>query len=806
MNIINKKIELADGRVIEIETGKLAKQADGSAVVKMGGTMLLATVCAAKEVKEGTDFMPLTVDYKEKYYSAGRFPGGFMKREGKSSDYEILISRLIDRPIRPLWPDDFHLEVFVNVTLISAEKDIQPDALAGLAASCALATSDLPFGGPISEVRVCRIGGEFVINPTFSEMKEADLELMVAATEENIMMVEGEMKEVSESVMLEAIKFAHEEIKRHCRVQKELMHDLGTDVNKRDYPHDVEDEELKKAVESFCYDKCYALAKSFKSKHEREDGFTAIKEEFLATIPEEQLEEKTPLVERYYHSVEKEAMRNMILDEGVRLDGRVCDQVRPIWCEVDYLPCAHGSAIFTRGETQSLATVTLGTKMDMKETDEVLIQEDQQVVLHYNFPPFATGDAKSQRGVGRREIGHGNLALRALKPVIPVAPENPYAVRIVSDILESNGSSSMASVCGGCLALMDAGVKIKKPVAGVAMGLITDAERPNDRYAILTDILGDEDHLGDMDFKVTGTADGITATQMDIKVDGLSYDVLAKALEQARQGRLHIMGEMMKTISEPREDYKPFVPRIEQIRIASEFIGAVIGKGGETIQKIQKETGTVITITEEPLPGGGTEGVVDVASDNKEAMQKALDWIKGICAVPEVGAVYHGKVVSILEFGAFVEILPGKEGLLHVSEIAWTKTEKVEDVLSVGQEVDVKLLEVDAKTGKLRLSMRALTEKPEGYREPERRPRPERSDRRDDRRSDRGDRRSDRGDRRSDRGDDRGERSDRNERGERRFDRGADRNDRRSGRNFGPRNEAPAPAADDFKEPVEEIF
>ena len=801
MNIINKKIELADGRVIEIETGKLAKQADGSAVVKMGGTMLLATVCAAKEVKEGTDFMPLTVDYKEKYYSAGRFPGGFMKREGKSSDYEILISRLIDRPIRPLWPDDFHLEVFVNVTLISAEKDIQPDALAGLAASCALATSDLPFGGPISEVRVCRIGGEFVINPTFSEMKEADLELMVAATEENIMMVEGEMKEVSESVMLEAIKFAHEEIKRHCRVQKELMHELGTDVNKRDYPHDVEDEELKKAVESFCYDKCYALAKSFKSKHEREDGFTAIKEEFLATIPEDQLEEKTPLVERYYHSVEKEAMRNMILDEGVRLDGRVCDQVRPIWCEVDYLPCAHGSAIFTRGETQSLATVTLGTKMDMKETDEVLIQEDQQVVLHYNFPPFATGDAKSQRGVGRREIGHGNLALRALKPVIPVAPENPYAVRIVSDILESNGSSSMASVCGGCLALMDAGVKIKKPVAGVAMGLITDAERPNDRYAILTDILGDEDHLGDMDFKVTGTADGITATQMDIKVDGLSYDVLAKALEQARQGRLHIMGEMMKTISEPREDYKPFVPRIEQIRIASEFIGAVIGKGGETIQKIQKETGTVITITEEPLPGGGTEGVVDVASDNKEAMQKALDWIKGICAVPEVGAVYHGKVVSILEFGAFVEILPGKEGLLHVSEIAWTKTEKVEDVLSVGQEVDVKLLEVDAKTGKLRLSMRALTEKPEGYREPERRPRPERSDRRDDRRSDRGDRRSDRGDRRSDRGDDR-----RDDRGDRRSDRSDRRDDRRPGRNFGPRNEAPAPAVDDFKEPVEEIF
>ena len=789
MNIINKRIELSDGRVIEIETGKLAKQAAGSAVVKMGGTMLLATVTAATEVKEGTDFMPLTVDYKEKFYAAGRFPGGFMKREGKSSDYEILISRLIDRPIRPLWPDDFHLEVFVNVTLISAEKDIQPDALAGLAASCALATSDLPFQGPISEVRVCRIDGKFVINPTFSEMERADLELMVAATEENIMMVEGEMKEVSEHDMLESIKFAHEEIKKHCRVQKELMHELGTDVNKRDYPHDVEDEDLKKAVHDFCYSKCYELAKSAKPKHEREEGFEAIKEEFIATIPEPgaNLEEredyaaKIALINRYYHSEEKEAMRNMILDEGTRLDGRVCNQVRPIWCEVDYLPCAHGSAIFTRGETQSLASVTLGTKMDMKETDEVLIQDDQQVVLHYNFPPFATGEAKSQRGVGRREIGHGNLALRALKPVIPVAPENPYAIRIVSDILESNGSSSMASVCGGCLALMDAGVKIKKPVAGVAMGLITDAERPNDRYAILTDILGDEDHLGDMDFKVTGTADGITATQMDIKVDGLSYDVLEKALEQARQGRIHIMGEMMKTISEPREDYKPFVPRIEQLRIASEFIGAVIGKGGETIQKIQKETGAVITITEEPLPGGGSEGVVDVASNDKEAMQKALDWIKGICAVPEAGTTYHGRVVSILEFGAFVEILPGKEGLLHVSEIAWEKTEKVEDVLKVGDEVDVKLLEIDAKTGKMRLSMRALTPKPEGYVEPERKPR----------NNDRGPRRD------SDKRD--GERRGGNEhRPERRG------NDRRNLRHsFTPKQENEAPA---LEEPKEELF
>ena len=719
MNVIKKIIELSDGRTIEIETGKLAKQADGSAVVKMGGTMLLATVTAATEVKEGTDFLPLQVDYREKYYAAGRFPGGFLKRESRPDDYEILISRLVDRPIRPLWPDDFHLEVFVNVMLISAEKDIQPDALAGLAASAALASSDLPFQGPISEVRVARIDGQFVINPGFKDTERADLELMVAATEENIMMVEGEMKEVSEHDMLEAIKFAHEEIKKHCRVQKELMHELGTDVNKRDYPHDVEDEDLKKAVHEACYARCYETAKAALPKHERADAFEAIKADFLATIPEEELEEKTPLVERYYHDVEKEAMRNLVLDEGRRLDGRATDQVRPIWCEVDYLPCAHGSAIFTRGETQSLATVTLGTKLDMKEQDEVLIQDDQQFVLHYNFPPFATGEAKPQRATGRREIGHGNLAMRALKAVMPLAPENPYAVRVVSDILESNGSSSMASVCGGCLALMDAGVKIRKPVAGVAMGLITDAEHPNDRYAILTDILGDEDHLGDMDFKVTGTKDGITATQMDIKVDGLSYDVLEKALEQARQGRMHIMGEMLKVIPEPRADYKPFVPRIVQIRIAAEFIGAVIGKGGETIQKIQKETGTVINIDEEPIPGTNlTEGVVDIASDNADNMQKALDWIKGICAVPEVGKVYHGKVVSILEFGAFIEIMPGKEGLLHVSEIAWNKTEKVEDVLAVGDEVDVKLLEYDPKAGKMRLSMRALTEKPEGYVEP----------------------------------------------------------------------------------------
>ena len=750
MNIINKKIELSDGRIIEIETGKLAKQADGAVVVKMGGTMLLATVTAAKDAKDDVDFMPLQVDYKEKFYAAGRFPGGFMKREGKATDAEILTARLVDRALRPLFPEDFHAEVYVQVNLISAEKDIQPDALAGLAASAALAVSDIPFGGPISEVRVVRIDGQFKINPNFSEMENADMDLMVAATYDNIMMVEGEMKEVSETDMLEAIKFAHEEIKKHCKVQMELTEECGKTV-KRTYCHEVNDEELKKAVEAFCYDKCYAVAKSGQDKHARSDAFDAIKEEFMQTIPEEEREDKQMMVDRYYHAVEKAAMRNLILDEGQRLDGRKTNEVRPIWCEVGYLPCAHGSAIFTRGETQSLATVTLGTKMDMKELDEVLVQGTSQFVLHYNFPPFATGEAKAQRGVGRREIGHGNLAWRALKPVVPVAPENPYAIRVVSDILESNGSSSMASVCGGCLALMDAGVKISKPVAGVAMGLITDAEKPNDRYAILTDILGDEDHLGDMDFKVTGTKDGITATQMDIKVDGLSYEVLAKALEQARQGRMHIMGEMLKTISEPREDYKPFVPRIIQIRVPGEFIGAIIGKGGEVIQKIQRETGTVVTITEEQN-NGVSEGVVDIFGDNKEAMDKALAWINGICAVPEVGATYHGKVVSILEFGAFVEILPGKEGLLHISELDWKKTDKVEDVLSVGDEVDVKLLEIDAKTGKMRLSRRALLEKPEGYVEPERKPRsssdkPRRdSDRRDNKAPRRDDRRGDRRD------------------------------------------------------------
>ena len=808
MNIITKKIELSDGRVIEIETGKVAKQADGSAVVKMGGTMLLATVTCAKEAAEDTDFLPLQVDYKEKFYSAGRFPGGFMKREGKASDYEILISRLVDRALRPLFPEDFHLAVFVNIWLISAEKDIQPDALAGLAASAALAASDLPFLGPISEVRVARIDGEFKINPTFSETEKADLELMVAATEENIMMVEGEMKEVSEEVMLESIKFAHEEIKKHCRIQKELNKELGKDV-KRDYPHDEEDEDLRKKIHDFAYDKCYALAKSARPKHEREDGFEAIKKECVESLglSEEEQAAKKMMINRYFGHEQREALRNLVLDEGLRVDGRQTTQVRPIWCEVDCLPCAHGSAIFTRGETQALASVTLGTKMDMKEMDEVLVQETQQFVLHYNFPPFATGEAKAQRGVGRREVGHGNLAFRALKAVMPKAPEFPYAVRVVSDILESNGSSSQASICGGCLALMDAGVQISKPVAGVAMGLITDEKNPNGRYAILTDILGDEDHLGDMDFKVAGTKDGITATQMDIKVDGLSYEVLAKALQQAHEGRMHIMGEMMKCLDKPREDYKPFVPRIKSFEIDKEFIGAVIGKGGETIQKIQAETGAVISIDE--VDG---KGVVDIATNDAEAMQKAYDWIQSICAVPEVGQTYHGKVVSILEFGAFVEILPGKEGLLHVSEIAWNKTDNVEDVLTVGQEVDVKLLEIDPKTGKMRLSMRALTPKPEGYVEPERRPRNGGNDRGGDRRNG-FDRRNGGDDRRN--GDRRNGGFDRRNGDDRRgYDRGGDRrngDDRRNGghRNFGPKNDFNANSedhADNLDKNTEEFF
>ncbi len=704
-NAVKKIIDLGDGRTIEIETGKLAKQADGSVVVKMGNTMLLAAVTAAKDAKENVDFMPLSVEYKEKYASTGRFPGGFMKREAKPSDYEILIARLIDRALRPLFPDDFHAEVFVTVNLISADKDIMPEPLAGLAASAALAVSDIPFHGPISEVRVGRVDGKFILNPSFTQNRESDIDMMVAATYDNILMVEGELKEVSEADMLEAIKLAHEEIKRQCKAQMELSEQVGKTV-KRTYCHESKDEELEKAVRAFCYDKCYAIAKGGTGKHERTDAFDAVKEEFILTIPEEEREEKKMLIDRYYHQVEKDAMRNMILDEGIRLDGRKTDQIRPIWSEIDYLPAAHGSAIFTRGETQSLTTVTLGTKLDEKVIDEVLNKGTEKFVLHYNFPPFSTGDAKASRGISRREIGHGNLAHRALKNMIPQGAENPYAIRVVSDILESNGSSSMATVCAGTLALMDAGVKLRKPVSGIAMGLISDSK--TGRWAVLSDILGDEDHLGDMDFKVTGTADGITATQMDIKVDGLSYEVLAKALAQAKEGRMHILGKILETIDKPREDYKPHVPRIEQISIPKEMIGPLIGPGGKVIQEIQKETNTTITIEE--VDG---RGIVDVFGINKEAITSAMRWIKGIVAVPEVGEIYKGKVKSILAFGAFIEIMPGKDGLLHISEIDWKKVNAVEDVLKEGQEVEVKLIEIDKKTGKMRLSRKALLPKPQ---------------------------------------------------------------------------------------------
>ena len=725
-NAVRKTIALADGRQIEIETGKLAKQADGSVVVKMGDTMLLGTVVAAKDAKPDTDFMPLQVEYKEKYAACGRYPGGFMKREGKANDSEILVARLIDRALRPLFPADYHAEVYVTVTLISADKDIQPDALAGLAASAALAVSDIPFGGPISEVRVVRRNGEYAINPNFSEMPECDLDIMVGGTIDNILMVEGEMKEVSEEVMLGAIKFAHEEIKKHCAVQIELSKELGKDV-KRTYCHEVNDEELRQTIIRELYDKAYAIATSGTMKHEREDLFNALEQEFATShYTEEELVEKAPLIHKYFHDdVQKKAMRRMILDEGKRLDGRRTDEIRPIWCEVGYLPAAHGSAIFTRGETQALATVTLGTKLDEKVKDEVLVQGTEQFVLHYNFPPFSTGEAKASRGLSRREIGHGHLAWRALKPMIPLGEENPYAVRVVSDILESNGSSSMATVCAGTLALMDAGVKIKKPVSGIAMGLISDSE--SGKWAVLSDILGDEDHLGDMDFKVTGTKDGITATQMDIKVDGLSYEVLAAALEQARKGRMYILGKITECIAEPRADYKPCVPRIVQITIPQDMIGSVIGPGGKVIQDIQKTTNTTITITEVD-----NKGIVDIFGVDKAALDGALARIKAIVAIPEVGETYHGRIRSIVAFGAFVEIMPGKDALLHISEIDYKRFETMEETgLKEGDEIDVKLIGIDPKTGKLKLSRKALLPKPEGYVERERRPRPERGERRE---------------------------------------------------------------------------
>ncbi|MEG0807373.1 MAG: polyribonucleotide nucleotidyltransferase [Alistipes sp.] len=741
-NAVRKTITLADGRQIEIETGKLAKQADGAAVIKMGDTMLLATVVAAKDAKPDTDFMPLSVEYKEKYASCGRYPGGFMKREGRANDSEILVSRLIDRALRPLFPADYHAEVFVSVTLISADKDIQPDALAGLAASAALAVSDIPFGGPISEVRVARIDGQFVINPTFSQMKDIDLDIMVAGTLDNILMVEGEMKEVSEQVMLDSIKFAHEEIKKQCAAQVELSKELGKEI-KRTYCHETNDEELRQVVISELYDKAYAIATSGTMKHEREDLFVALEAEFLARYSEEEQKEKALLIHKYFHDeVLKKAMRNMVLDLGLRLDGRKTDEIRPIWCEIGYLPAAHGSAIFTRGETQSLTSVTLGTKLDEKQKDEVLVQGTEKFVLHYNFPPFSTGEAKAARGLSRREIGHGHLAWRALKSMIPMGEENPYAVRVVSDILESNGSSSMATVCAGTLALMDAGVKLKKPVSGIAMGLISDSK--SGKWAVLSDILGDEDHLGDMDFKVTGTKDGITATQMDIKVDGLSYEVLGAALEQARKGRMHILGKITECIAEPREEYKPFVPRIVQITIPQDMIGAIIGPGGKVIQDIQKTTGTTITITEVD-----SKGLVDIFGQDKDALDAALNRIKAIVAIPEVGETYHGKVRSIVAFGAFVEIMPGKDALLHISEIDYKRFETMEDTgLKEGDEIDVKLIGVDAKTNKLKLSHKALLPKPEGYVERERAPRTDRGDRGDRRdRGDRGDRR-DRGEHR----------------------------------------------------------
>ena len=704
MNPIIKRIELSDGREITLETGKLAKQADGSVTLRMGDTMLLATVCAAKDATPGTDFMPLQVEYREKFASAGRFPGGFLKREGRPSDSEILTSRLIDRVLRPLFPDDYHADVFVNVILFSSNGEDMPDALAGLAASAALAVSDIPFNGPISEVRVARIDGKLVVNPTFKELEKADMDIMVGATIDNIMMVEGEMNEVSEAELLDAIKFAHEEIKKQCLVQIELTEAVGKTV-KRTYCHEENDEELRKQVWDACYKPAYEVAASQNpNKHERMDAFETVLNNFLETIPEEEREAKSALVSRYYHDVEKEAMRRSILDEGKRLDGRTTTEIRPIWSEVDFIPGPHGAALFTRGETQSLTTVTLGTKLDQKMVDDALVHDTDRFLLHYNFPPFSTGEARPQRGTGRREIGHGNLANRALKKMIPA--DYPYVIRVVSDILESNGSSSMATVCAGTLALMDAGVKIKKPVSGIAMGLIS--ENKGQKYAILSDILGDEDHLGDMDFKVCGTPDGITAAQMDIKVDGLSYEILEEALAQAKAGRAHIMGKMMETMSEPRADMKPHAPRIEVIEIPKDFIGAVIGPSGKIIQGIQEETGATITIEEV-----NNKGRVEVSATNKASIDAAMNKIKGIVAVPEVGEVYKATVRSVMPYGLFCEFLPGKDGLLHISEIDWQRFESIEDSgIKEGDKIDVKLIDIDSRSGKFKLSRKVLLPRP----------------------------------------------------------------------------------------------
>ena len=721
LNPVKKTITLPDGREITLETGKLAKQADGAVELRMGNTMLLATVVSAKEAGEGVDFMPLQVDYKEKFSAAGRFPGGFLKREGRASDYEVLTSRLVDRVLRPLFPDNYHADTFVQITMFSADGVDMPDALAGLAASAAIAVSDIPFNGPISEVRVARVDGQFVIDPTYEQLEKADMELMVGATYDNIMMVEGEMNEVSESDLLEALKAAHAAIKEQCKAQLELAEMAGKTV-KREYCHEVNDEELRKDVHDKCYDKAYAVARTGTAdKHWRQDAFDAICDEYIESLPEEERDEKTPLVKRYYHDVEREAMRRCVLDEGIRLDGRKTTDIRPIWCEVDYLPGPHGSAVFTRGETQSLSTVTLGTKLDEKILDDVLNQGRERFLLHYNFPPFSTGEAKAQRGVGLREIGHGNLAHRALKRMFP--DDFPYVCRVVSDILESNGSSSMATVCAGTLALMDAGVKMKRPVSGIAMGLISDDS--SDKYAILSDILGDEDHLGDMDFKVTGTRQGITATQMDIKCDGLSYEILERALNQAKQGRLHILDKIEETIPAPREDYKPNVPRIVTMLIPKELIGAVIGPGGKVIQGIQEESGATVSIDE--IPEGG---YIEVAAANKDSIDKALEMINRIVELPEEGKTYTGRVMTIQDFGAFVQFMPNRDGLLHISEISWDRLPDMEaSGLKEGDEVTVKLIEIDKKTGKYRLSMRALQPKPEGWVEPAERPRGPRGDR-----------------------------------------------------------------------------
>ena len=730
MNVITKTVQLPDGRTISIETGKVAKQADGAAVLRMGNTVLLATVCAAKEAVPGTDFMPLQVDYREQYAAAGRFPGGFTKREGKANDDEILTSRLVDRVLRPLFPSDYHCEVYVQVMLLSADGVDQPDALAGFAASAALAASDIPIDYPTSEVRVARINGEYVIDPTYEQMKEADMDLMVGATKDNIMMVEGEMNEVSEQDLIGALKAAHEAIKPMCEMQEELSKACGTDV-KREYDDEINDEELREQVRKETYDACYAEAQSGDNdKKHREETYEKIKSDFTEAydaahteLSEDELEEKHAEIDRYFADVQRDSMRRSVLDTGKRMDGRATDEIRPIWCEIDTLPMPHGSALFQRGETMSLSTCTLGTKMDEKMVDNVLEKSYQRFLLHYNFPPFCTGEAKAQRGVGRREIGHGHLAWRALKGQIPA--DFPYTVRLVSQILESNGSSSMATVCAGTLALMDAGVPMKKPVSGIAMGLIKNPGE--DKYAVLSDILGDEDHLGDMDFKTTGTKDGLTATQMDIKCDGLSFEILEKALMQAKAGREHILNLLTETIAEPRAEMKPQVPRIIQLEIPKEFIGAVIGPGGKIIQQMQEETGATITIEE-------TEGVgkVQVSAPNKDAIDAALGKIKAIVAVPEIGEVYEGTVRSIMPYGCFVEILPGKDGLLHISEIDWKRLETVEEAgIKEGDKIKVKLLDIDPKTGKYKLSRRVLLEKPEGYVEPQRRPRRERRPRRD---------------------------------------------------------------------------